>query len=264
MGKKGKEPEVAYVVYRTTDYSIFKVLYGNRGVKEQRKEKIQKSIKEIGWMRQAILVNENYEIIDGQGRFQALMELGLPIEYTIQDGVGIEECRVMNINQTNWTLQDYIESYAKRKFPDYIRLQNLVEDNRGIGLYAIGMAINGSSGINNKAVKEGTFECTEEQFESAKASLMKLQGIRKSLGCVKGRVDILEAALVYIIEYTETDYTKLAKKVEEYKAKFAPIGTLKDAFDQLQEFYNIRNRGEYANFWTAYQAFCRDRNKRNE
>ena len=80
-------------ILTTTDYSIFKTLEGNRAVKDHRVDKIVKSICNIGYVTSPILVNEKMEVIDGQGRLQALERLGMPVEYIIHEGVGIEECR---------------------------------------------------------------------------------------------------------------------------------------------------------------------------
>ena len=70
-------------VYSTTDYDSFAKLEGNRDVLQSRKNIIKESIEERGWIRNPVVVNEKMQIIDGQGRFEALKELGMPIEYVI-------------------------------------------------------------------------------------------------------------------------------------------------------------------------------------
>ena len=59
-------------IYCTKNYEIFKRLYGNREVLAQRKRTIKNSILEIGYISNPIVVNENMEIIDAQGRFESL------------------------------------------------------------------------------------------------------------------------------------------------------------------------------------------------
>ena len=88
-------------VYSTADYSAFKKLTGNRDILENRKNLIISSINERGWIRNPVVVNDNMEIIDGQGRFEALKELGLPIEYVVAHGATISDCIALNIKQTN-------------------------------------------------------------------------------------------------------------------------------------------------------------------
>lgn len=86
-------------IYSSEDYSVFRKLNGNRSVLEQRKNMIMASITERGWIRNPVVVNEKMEIIDGQGRFEALKELGLPIEYVVAKGASISDCIALNIKQ---------------------------------------------------------------------------------------------------------------------------------------------------------------------
>ena len=95
-------------ILETKDYSKFKVLDGNRAIRDRRVDAIVQSITEVGYVTSPILVNENMEVIDGQGRLAALERLNMPVEYIVQEGIGIEECRQMNIHQSNWTDYDYV------------------------------------------------------------------------------------------------------------------------------------------------------------
>lgn len=61
------------IVYRTNNYDQFKRLVGNREVNPKRVKTIKKSVEEIGYIPNPIIVNENMEVIDGQGRLQALV-----------------------------------------------------------------------------------------------------------------------------------------------------------------------------------------------
>ncbi|MBQ2600753.1 ParB N-terminal domain-containing protein [bacterium] len=77
--------EIVSAVYRTTDYDKFKTLDGNRTVEKSRVNKILKSINDNGYIHCPIIVNERMEIIDGQGRLEAVKQLGIPVEYKKAD-----------------------------------------------------------------------------------------------------------------------------------------------------------------------------------
>ena len=79
-------------VNRTTDYSLFKRLEGNRNVLEIRVKRITASIKKVGWIQNPVIVNEKMEVIEGQGRLEALKRLGMPVDYIIVPGIGLDEC----------------------------------------------------------------------------------------------------------------------------------------------------------------------------
>lgn len=125
MYKWYKNDEVVEIkIYKTTDYNKFKKLIGNREVLAPRVNAIKSSIERIGYCTNPILVNENFEVIDGQGRLEALKELGMPVLYIIEEGLTIEDCMGMNIGMKNWTLNDHIESYKSQGYQSYV---NLVE-----------------------------------------------------------------------------------------------------------------------------------------
>ena len=81
----------------TDEYDLFKTLEGNRRVLDLRARRIIRSIEKVGYVINPIIVNEKYEVIDGQGRLEALKRLNLPVYYIMIEGIGIEECRTLNI-----------------------------------------------------------------------------------------------------------------------------------------------------------------------
>ena len=78
-------------VYQTRDYSKFMRLEGNREVVSKRVVKITKSIQQNGYILNPIVVNEKMQVIDGQGRLEALKGLKMPIDYVIAEGAGLNE-----------------------------------------------------------------------------------------------------------------------------------------------------------------------------
>lgn len=120
----------------TTDYDRFKHLVGNRGVDLQRVAKIKKSIQER-YIKSAITINANWEVIDGQGRVAALRELGLPVYYIVDENATLDDCIRMNITSTPWETRDYIYSGRDRGLRDYIDLAILV-DRYTVGRHCAG------------------------------------------------------------------------------------------------------------------------------
>lgn len=92
------KPKEINKVFLESNLSKFKLLDGNRSIEESRVNKIIDSIKTVGFINSPIVCNEHYEIIDGQGRLEACKRLGLAIPYIVIDGLGVDECRAMNVN----------------------------------------------------------------------------------------------------------------------------------------------------------------------
>jgi hypothetical protein len=113
------EPMDNIQVHTTTDYFLFKPVNGNRNKNMLHLNRLKKSISD-NYLFTAIIVNENYEIIDGQHRFQAIKELKLPLNYIIMKGYTLREVQILNANSKNWNAEDYLEGYCNLGFKDYI------------------------------------------------------------------------------------------------------------------------------------------------
>ena len=92
-------------VMKTNDYSIFSILKGNRSINKAHLSRLKKSIEEESLIV-PIIVNEKYQIIDGQNRYNCWKELEMPIYYIQVDGYGLKQVQRLNSNVRNWSLKD--------------------------------------------------------------------------------------------------------------------------------------------------------------
>lgn len=154
-------------IFKTTNYELFKRLKGNRAVTKQRIAIITESIKKIGYISNPIIINEKYEVIDGQGRVEALKQLGMPIEFRIIDKIGIDECRAMNLKPTGWSVDDFVESYAEYGIEDYNRIKKL-KDKYNFGytlLYAISQGKTSSGGSSQEELRRGSLKMPADKAQ---------------------------------------------------------------------------------------------------
>lgn len=105
-------------VQTTTDYSRFKAIEGNRTLNALHKNRLKKSMEE-NYLFTVIIVNEKYEIIDGQHRFNCIKELDLPLHYIVCEGYGINEVHILNENSKTWNMDDYLAGYCSLGYDDY-------------------------------------------------------------------------------------------------------------------------------------------------
>lgn len=203
-------------IYATTDYDLFHKLTGNRPVLPERIRKIISSIEEIGWIPVPIVVNEKFEIIDGQGRFESLKALGKPIQFIIVEGIGINECTAMNINSTNWNLNDFINRYAADpKSPNhqsYKKLKTLMETYLAISLRVIGTALKGSF-YGGEDIKKNRVYISEEMYKQAIPKLDYVEdvfnGIKTQLPNHTGEKNYLLCAILFCYDLPEIDKQRL-------------------------------------------------------
>lgn len=256
--------EAEYKVYVSERYEDFKYLNGNRSIEEKRVKAIQKSVKNVGWIKNPILVNEKMEIIDGQGRFEVLKKLGYPVEFIIDDGIGIEECRSMNIKQTNWTSRDFIDSYAKLKNDNYVFLKKLIDQFPKITTTTIICAINDSAASSGQSIKSGNFKCSAEDYIQAKEILIFINDLFPYILKVEGNISFLQCAIIFIHKHTDADMNRIKKILERYNREFVPVATIESALKDFERFYNIQNRSGYQNFVNEYKYGIKSKGKKRE
>lgn len=109
----------SHQVHTTTDYFMFKPLDGNRTKNLLHINRLKKSMAEQ-YLFTVIVVNEKYEIIDGQHRFDVISELKLPLHYVICNGYGLAEVHRLNQLSKNWNADDYLNGYCNLGYKDYL------------------------------------------------------------------------------------------------------------------------------------------------
>lgn len=235
-----KDEKVAYNVYTTNDYSIFKRLPGNRDIPESRISKIVESIQSIGWVHNPIIVNEKMEVIDGQGRLTALQRLKMPVEYVVAPGAGNKECIYMNMNMVNWKLPDFVKSYAEQGNENYQRLLSLMERYANGNLNIISTALYRISKAKLRDIKEGTLQLTEEQYKAAIPRLEYIKPLLDKLDPKKlpGSIIMLMQTLVYYYDYEEVDKERLLYSVEKYIYNASPWVNNIDCEKEIENAYN--------------------------
>lgn len=241
----------------TSDYSIFKILDGNRSVQDGRVEKIKSSIKKVGYIPTPIVVNEKMQIIDGQGRFAALKEMEYPICYIVVPGLSIEHCIAMNINQTNWKIMDYVESHAKQGNENYIRLLNLFNKHPGIPFLPIAAIAAGNAVYaGSDLIKNGKFVVTEKRTAEADNILKWLEeNILCMKGKIKGRFDYLLLAVSFCIEHIDVDKKRLATVLQENAYDIMPLASVAFTMKEIERIYNKRLSAKKIYFSTEYDMF---------
>lgn len=117
-----KKDVIGYV-YQTTDYDLFKIDKLNRPIIESHAHDLVDKLKnDQDIVLEPIIVDSNYKIIDGQHRFYALSALGMPINYIVDNSISIDDAVILNSQQRNWSMSNYINYFANKGNKEYIKL----------------------------------------------------------------------------------------------------------------------------------------------
>lgn len=231
-----------YRIYTTNEYSKFKAMEGNRAVKDDRVNKIIESINKVGYVLSPILVNEKFEVIDGQGRLAALERLKMPVHYMMQEGIGIEECRQMNIHQSNWTDYDYINSYAIRGNEDYQRLQSLADMFRGMPVRTIVTSAtqhNVAGSWLSTRLRSGKLEVDKTNYERARWELdyaKKMENVAKTIG---GRKEPFYEAVIYAYRQLDSaGRNRMEEAIRQHAYDFPALSKPVEYLKHFDGYYN--------------------------
>lgn len=251
--------ESAEKIYTTSDYDLFKFLLGNRSPDSE--AKIIDSIKSVGVILDPILVNEKYEIIDGQNRFRALKTLNLPINFMIQEGIGINECRHLNIGRTNWTQDDYVYSFAENGNANYQRMASLLTEFKknfgscqNILAYAKPNSLNEGGCTAHKTINEGTLILSDGEYELAATRLnsaVKLGfvsfGKRRHMN-----KRIYHSCVSYIYQNQDVNAAEIIAAMEEYESIIPSCNRVSEQLRFIDDAVNRgRRRGKDKVFMSA-------------
>jgi ParB-like nuclease domain len=116
-------------IEKTKDYARFNLLKGNRPINRAHLKKLKESIAQSNHLNlHPIIVNQNFEIIDGQHRLQCAKELDVEIFFVKSDSVEDQHLISCNVNQKSFECENYIDYFAiKEQNPEYIRLKKMLE-----------------------------------------------------------------------------------------------------------------------------------------
>lgn len=110
-------------VQYTTDLSIFKPLKGNRGKQQihaQHVKFLEQSLTEKNMLQDRhIIVNGNYEIIDGHHRVQAAKNLGIGMYYVVRSDYTYHDAVRLTKGTIQWKNKEYFDCHIINGTPGY-------------------------------------------------------------------------------------------------------------------------------------------------
>ena len=120
--------DIVNYVYSTFDYSKFRLIFGNRELKRTKVIKLRDEMKQNNRvLSYPIIVNSNFQIIDGQHRFVALVELKLAICYVVDDTFDIKGIAKSNTMPDKWKSDNYLSAYRELGIESYDTFANFME-----------------------------------------------------------------------------------------------------------------------------------------
>lgn len=231
------EPMVSSQVHTTTDYFLFKPIDGNRNKNLLHINRLKKSMSE-NYLFTIIIVNEKYEIIDGQHRFDVIQELKLPLNYVICKGYGLNEVHILNANSRTWNSDDYLEGYCNLGNQHYIKYKEF-KDTYGIGhreCMSILSGVETASAVN--IFYMGDFKI--KNYHEACNIIEKILLIQQYYEGTKRRAFIF--AMLKLFKNPNFEFTEFLQKLKCQPNSLVDCLNINQYISLIEEIYNYRRR----------------------
>jgi hypothetical protein len=220
-------------IQSTKDYKKFTLVRGNRDIIPGHVAKLTTSILQKNMLAQnPIIVNEKFEVIDGQHRLEVAKNNDLEVFYIVLPGADFTEIIAFNANNRVWNAMDYINGYASKGMKDYLWLKEFI-DNYAISTSQALTFMFGHEGSAPRAmINRGLLELTDEQKERAISRADVLWSLRPFIK----RSGFIPRAFLYELLHLHEEGLgqQLIKAVKARGETFVPEANRKDAHDQLR------------------------------
>jgi hypothetical protein len=236
-------------IQSTYDLSVFKILQGNRNINLGNVDRLVKSIEENGFLKMPIIINENYEVIDGQHRLEAAKKLNSIIYYVKVNKYDLNTAIILNRNQSNWKIEDYIRSYCDLGYKDYIKLQQFYEENNDftITICAELTSIVGKTNLYSKAdyfnsdwLRKGLYK-----FDINNKAEYIFSALRKIKSIIPEAFSVSYCrAMKTCIKNNDFDLNIFVKKALNYSDQYRKSSTVSVIIANIEHIYNFRNQGK--------------------
>jgi hypothetical protein len=241
------------------DYDSFSFHEANRLLRRPKVVALKEAMAKMNLLPNAPIIcklkkDGTKEIFDGQHRFQAARELGIPIAYTLLDDNKEVDCgrvdmsHVAEFNKipTPWSVDDSVRHFCVVRNNHYLRLKDFMEEFKfpatvsalmlSAKISTDGVSKNGFFHSNSKVLKDGTFQIKD--WETGVRLAKEIYDFRPYFRKYNHRNFML--ALMYLSIGNVYNHKKMMDKMFKYDGllKFQP--TTSAFVENLEYIYNYK------------------------
>ena len=231
-------------ILKTTDYSIFNTIVDNRKISKRKvewiKTDVQNGLNLFPYCPIIVSGNlgEPHNIIDGQHRFTASVELKQPIYYVVAHDIKLRDIARMNSNTDKWSNTDFLECYIQLGMKDYSVLKDFISRFNVALRTSVSLLMSNDvkgGGNHSEAFKDGTFVCN---YLTEAVELVQL--VDSLFGAYKiSRDSNLMDAVKKLQKKNRWDIEKLQEKVVRHKNMIDKQTTTKNYILLIEQIYNM-------------------------
>lgn len=237
-------------VQSTLDYAKFKFTDSNRDINQKNLQRIKESLSKRNLLKyKPILVNENWEILDGQHRFEAAVQMNKEVYYEVIPDANSEDIFHLNINQKPWGAPDYFKYFCSKNYEEYMKLYIFMEE-RNVTLKTALLLLTSDRGAEPYYIfKRGQFKFPPpDEMVKINETLDQMQEI---VGYIKdktmGNKSYLNRAtfiysLIKFLSIPNLKFDIFRKKLEMKLSRIHACTLAKDYLQMFKDVYNYKNQ----------------------
>lgn len=237
------EGDTPLTYYASTDYDKFSLIYFNRPIEEEKVHKLQKAIREGKNYLINFPANVTPEgvITDGQHRHAAARREQVPFYYIVTDHFEMNDAILANTITSNWTSKEYMESFAARDFPEYVKIKNFYLENPWIKISTLPKLCS-SKGYGKLNFNNGHY--VADRMKYAGEVVAMVNGFRRFIGDKQANYNPFVQTVMNLALNPNYHHKRMMEKMEQRGSLFRRCATVPQYLEVLTEIYNYRVSAE--------------------
>jgi len=225
----------------TKDYSIFKYFDRNRLVNKNHVEFLRKDMN-INGQLERVIVNEHWQVIDGQHRIEARQKDKKSVDFRVQKGGSIQHVTAINNTGKGWSNVNWQRNYSHEDHPNYKAYIQYTEFKKTHGFTeTVCMALLSEDfhDYGRKAFKAGTFKI--KSLERANEHALQIA----ELIAIDRRLNVLKATLAFLNlkKLKNFRFNTFKSQLEKYNKRISICNNVADWVDCfIEDVYNYNLR----------------------
>jgi hypothetical protein len=230
-------------ILKTTDYTLFQPILGNRELNPVKIKKICADIENgFNMLPYSPIIVSNQKgklgIIDGQHRMEVSKRTKNPIYYVICDDITLKQIAQLNSRQEKWKATDFLSCYIKLGIEDYKDILSITNEFKLSIKTATDLLMDFSyHSRTTEDFQNGDFK--SNHFEETKKLLRLTEKLFSKYVFSKDRY--LIGALIKLQEKNLCDFEKLYSKIEAAPNIMERHHSIKGYIYNIERVYNHKN-----------------------
>ena len=229
------------------DFSKFVLLKRNRDTTKSQVNKLIGKLQEPKGQLVPIIVNEKWEVINGQHRLEAITESNIDhIIVLMTYGATIDDVIIMNTTEKKWNFWDYLKCHSDDSAPntvEYQKIKKFLKEYSISNKAALWLLSGNNHDYGKEAFEEGTFQVLHLEDAQKQGDLLrKIKGFKTvDISTMKFCWAFVKMQNARTASGTKMSMAVLMQNLKKYGGKFFNSGGNQEYYlDEMKECYNSR------------------------